>query len=65
MLTDGTVWTSGSNEDGELGNRTNTASTTFVQGKTKEADIIATTIGRSSGASTSLDTVTIIESGRV
>jgi len=66
MLDDATVWTVGNNTSGELGNKTNIASSSFVQALTKDGTLENTLIiGRNSGETTSLNTAVINESGRV
>ena len=66
MLSDGTVWSTGVNTNGELGNGTNENTSAFVQGMTfvennEEPLTLVLMIGRNIG----LNTAVIVENGDV
>ena len=74
LLSDGTVWETGFNLHGELGNGTNETKTTFVQGLTEENKAIkgVLTIGKNIGdvkgteaLGYGLDTAVILENGDI
>ena len=73
LLQDGTVWETGFNLQGELGNGNTTTQTAFVQGKTEEGNLenvltVGKNVGNVAGSLTAgygLNTAVIVENGDI